>query len=182
MKAERDSLAGEIAAVAGEIEKGGARERALQAELTGFEDRRERLRRVKNLFAPGEAVILRQDGRLILRMKGIVFSPAKSELLPESLPLLAKVLQAIRDLPGAGLTVEGHTDSKGEDAKNLALSEERALAVRTHLESNLDLTDRIVRSTGYGEGRPVATNDTEEGRAENRRIEFVFEAPALIGE
>ncbi len=182
MKAERDSVSAEIASLANEVEATRSRERGLAAELEGSRDRQARLRRVRELFTPAEATILRQGGHLILRLKGITFPAKASDLLPENFPLLAKVIQAIRELPGAALTIEGHTDSQGDAVKNLALSEARAQAVRAYLEANLDLSDRLVSAVGHGEDSPIASNDTEEGRAQNRRIDLVFDAPALIGE
>lgn len=182
MKAERDSLAGEIASLAAEIEKGSARERGLTAEITTGREREERLRRVRGHFGADTAVIHRHGGRLILRLKGIAFPPAKSDLLPESFGVLSKVMDAIRELPGAALTIEGHTDSQGDEAKNLALSEARAQAVLTYLETNMDLSDRLVRAVGHGEASPIASNDNDEGRAQNRRIDLLFDAANLIGE
>lgn len=182
LQAENDSLSAEIASVAAEIEKGRARERALAAELSAGREREERLRRLRNLFTPDEATIHRQGRQLILRLKGLAFLPAKSELLPGNEALLSKVVAALRELPGASLTIEGHTDSQGDEKQNLALSEERAQAVRAYLEANLNLSDRLVSAVGHGEGYPIASNDNEAGRAQNRRIDLVFDAPNLTGE
>jgi outer membrane protein OmpA-like peptidoglycan-associated protein len=182
LKGERDSLSAEIAALAKEIEQGKARERALKAELISGQERQERLKRLRTLFTPDEATLHRQGRQLILRLTGLTFLSGKSELKPGNEALLAKVVQAIRELPGASLTFEGHTDSQGDAKKNQVLSEQRAQAVRAAIEAELDLSDRLVSVVGKGEGYPVATNETESGRAENRRIDLVFDAPHLTGE
>ena len=70
--------------------------------------------------------------------------------------------------------IEGHTDSRGSDAYNQPLSERRANAVRDELVNEYDIDASRVSTVGYGESRPVATNDTDEGRAQNRRIEAVL--------
>ena len=73
-------------------------------------------------------------------------------------------------LDGSG-AAEGNTDSVGSDAYNQKLSERRANSVRTYL-TNKGINPSLLDSVGYGESRPVATNDTAEGRAKNRRVEF----------
>ncbi len=72
------------------------------------------------------------------------------------------------------LLVEGHTDSVGNDTMNLALSERRANSVRDYLLASTILPGSQVRALGYGETRPVANNETAEGRAMNRRIDVVI--------
>ena len=76
--------------------------------------------------------------------------------------------------PGASLVVEGHTDANGSDSQNLILSQDRADAVKQYLVSNFGLDAEKVSSIGYGEARPVATNETASGRARNRRIDLVI--------
>jgi len=76
--------------------------------------------------------------------------------------------------PGASISVEGHTDANGSDSTNLILSQDRADAVRQYLVSNFGLNAEKVSSVGYGEARPVATNETAAGRARNRRIDLVI--------
>jgi outer membrane protein OmpA-like peptidoglycan-associated protein len=182
LKSESDSLGRELAQARAKLEEVRAKERGLTAELAIAREREERVRRVSDLFSSDEAVVIRQGSRLTLRLKGIVFPPAKSALLPENYPLLSRVMRAIRELPGASITIEGHTDSTGDERQNLVLSQERADAVRAYLEANMDLSDRLVSTSGYGETAPIASNKTEEGRALNRRIDIVFDAASLLGE
>jgi OOP family OmpA-OmpF porin len=125
---------------------------------------------------------VRESGGLILRLKGVRFAEGQDSILPESYPLLGKVMRAARELPGAALTIEGHTDARGDEKKNLSLSTARAEAVHTYLQTNMDLSDRLVTTIGRGEAAPIATNDTEAGRAQNRRIDLIFDARTLLGE
>jgi len=81
-------------------------------------------------------------------------------------------VQAIKLWPGASITIEGHTDSVGSDASNQVLSQNRGKSVRDYFAS-AGLADYAMTVVGYGAGRPVATNDTEQGRAANRRVEIV---------
>jgi OmpA-OmpF porin, OOP family len=87
---------------------------------------------------------------------------------------MKKVQQALSMFPGASVVVEGHTDANGSDSANLILSQDRADAVKQYLVGNFGLDAEKVSSIGYGEARPVATNETTSGRARNRRIDLVI--------
>jgi OOP family OmpA-OmpF porin len=73
------------------------------------------------------------------------------------------------------VTIEGHTDSYGGDDLNQKLSEDRANAVRQYFIANMNLKAEDVEAVGYGESRPIANNETPEGRARNRRIDIVIQ-------
>lgn len=79
----------------------------------------------------------------------------------------------MKEYPKTKIEVNGHTDSRGDDAMNLTLSQNRAKAVQNYLINNGIGTDRIMKAVGFGENDPIATNDTDEGRQENRRSEIV---------
>ena len=79
---------------------------------------------------------------------------------------------------GAPVRIEGHTDARGNADANRALSQRRAIAIRDYLLTNLPISSDRLEATGYGEERPIAREDTEEGRARNRRIEIVLTIPA----
>ena len=96
----------------------------------------------------------------------------KSTLVPNVRENLARVAGILLGHPGLEIEVEGHTDSVGSDAMNQSLSENRAEAVREYLLSQGVPKDAIV-SRGFGKTRPLATNDTTDGRAQNRRVEIV---------
>jgi outer membrane protein OmpA-like peptidoglycan-associated protein len=107
-------------------------------------------------------------------LEGILFETAKATILTESLPILEKAYTALAANPDVKVLITGHTDSVGNDASNMTLSLDRANSVRNWLiEKGIDATR--IRAEGRGETMPRATNDTEEGRAQNRRIEFVVE-------
>ena len=91
---------------------------------------------------------------------------------PVSFPILDGVVDIFKANPDIRkVRIEGHTDSKGADAYNMELSQRRADAVKEYLMEH-GISEEILVAIGYGETRPVDTNDTAEGRAKNRRIEF----------
>jgi len=106
--------------------------------------------------------------------EAIEFETASAVLLPDSFRLLDQVVTVMDDVPDMLVRVEGHTDSVGTEADNLALSIARAAAVRTYLESSGVDPERL-SSEGFGEMRPTDTNRTEQGRAKNRRVMFYRE-------
>ncbi|MFZ9890183.1 MAG: OmpA family protein, partial [Myxococcota bacterium] len=105
-------------------------------------------------------------------LEKVYFDTAKATLQPRSFPLLDDVARILESRPDIKtLTVEGHTDSQGNDASNLKLSQARAESVCDYLESKGIARERLVPQ-GYGESQPVDTNDTAAGRENNRRVEF----------
>jgi len=102
----------------------------------------------------------------------IHFEFDKANIRPQSFPILDDVASVIKQNPDIKrVMIEGNTDSVGSDAYNQKLSERRANSVKTYL-TNKGINPGVLDSVGYGESRPVATNDTAEGRAKNRRVEF----------
>jgi len=112
------------------------------------------------------------NGRLVLR--GVQFELDRAQLRPESRPVLDFAAEVLRDCPNRNVVVEGHTCSLGSDAYNLQLSSRRAATVRAYLIDKGVAGDRLV-TRGVGEAAPVASNDTEGGRAQNRRVELLPE-------
>lgn len=104
-------------------------------------------------------------------LKGVQFNYQKAELLPSSLPVLDEVVKVMKDNPEYRLDIAGHTDNVGDEAMNLQLSEERAQAVANYLVSK-GVSPTRLSVKGFGETEPKATNDTKEGQATNRRVEF----------
>ncbi len=105
--------------------------------------------------------------------KNLQFRQSLPEILPESLPELDNLLALLRDHPSLRVTIEGHTDNVGDAAKNLELSQQRAQAVADYLTKNGIDSERLT-AAGFGGTRPVASNETPEGRAKNRRVEFKY--------
>ncbi len=106
-------------------------------------------------------------------MEGVYFETGKAILKKESNKALDAVIGVMKDNPTYKLKISGHTDNVGEDDASMQLSKDRAQAVEQYLETTGGLNaDRFI-VLGYGNTRPVASNDTPEGRAKNRRVEFV---------
>ncbi len=105
-----------------------------------------------------------------IALRNIFFNTASYELLPTSNAELEKLGKLLKNNPTLRIELGGHTDNVGADAANMTLSDQRAKAVRDHLiAQGIDATR--ITAKGYGETKPVATNDTEDGRAQNRRTE-----------
>lgn len=107
-----------------------------------------------------------------LILRGVNFKTASAELLEESYYVLEKVYNSLEAYPHVRVEIAGHTDSRGSDSYNLALSYDRAKAVMRYLVMRGIAADRLI-ARGYGETQPRMPNDTEEGRYENRRVEVV---------
>jgi outer membrane protein OmpA-like peptidoglycan-associated protein len=115
---------------------------------------------------------------LIANMSDVLFKTGSFELLPGARERLAKVSGIIIAHPGLHLEVEGHTDSVGGDDYNQKLSENRAQAVRDYLVQQ-GIVDNTIVFRGLGKTQPVATNDTPDGRQQNRRVELVLSGEAI---
>ncbi len=110
---------------------------------------------------------------LIVNMSDVLFDTAKFSLRPLAREKLAKVAGIVSGHPGLRLDVEGHTDSVGGDEYNQRLSEQRGSSVRDYLIQQGMLTDSVT-TKGFGQAEPVASNDTAQGRQQNRRVELVI--------
>ena len=108
----------------------------------------------------------------------VKFDFDKSVVKPNSYGDIKNLADFMKQYPSTSTTVEGHTDSVGPDAYNQKLSERRANAVKQVLTNQYGVESSRVQSVGYGESRPVADNETEAGRAVNRRVEAQVEAQA----
>jgi len=106
-----------------------------------------------------------------LRMNNLFFDTGKSDLRRESFAELNRLLKLFEMFPNLKIEISGHTDSVGSDADNRALSNDRANAVRNYLVARR-INSASVLARGYGESKPIATNNTADGRQQNRRVEF----------
>lgn len=158
-----------------EIEKS-----ALTQEIEAQERIRQKFSTIEKLFSREEAQVLREVNDVIIRLVGLNFDVGKSVIKPEYFGLLTKVQQAINTFPDSKITIEGHTDSYGSDQTNLNLSIERAEAVEQYILANMGLDPTRISAVGYGESKPIANNETAEGRTKNRRIDVVIH-PQLPG-
>jgi outer membrane protein OmpA-like peptidoglycan-associated protein len=120
-----------------------------------------------------------QDNRLKVMIPGdLSFDPGRADIKPNFRPVLDQFAQSLVQNPASVIQIVGHTDATGNDAANVQLSRDRANATRDYLASRGVTTNRIT-TDGRGEREPVASNDTDAGRARNRRVEiFVQENPA----
>ncbi len=114
--------------------------------------------------------INREKKRIEIRQK-VHFATGRYRILRSSYRLLNQVAQVLKDFPKMKISIDGHTDSRGSDAMNQRLSENRANAVRDYLIGRGTDTERL-RGVGYGETKPIDSNRTRRGRAANRRVEF----------
>lgn len=120
-----------------------------------------------------KGTVVDADGCTKIIRLHVKFDFDKSAVKPEFMPEIQKVADFMKQNPGYSVVLEGHTDSKGSDAYNMKLSDQRAKAVAKAL-SNLGVSGAKVTTEAYGESKPVATNDTEAGRSENRRVDALF--------
>jgi OOP family OmpA-OmpF porin len=108
-----------------------------------------------------------------ISLYGILFDFDQSDLKPESRPALDEIAKLLTADPQLRIVVVGHTDNKGSFEYNVDLSSRRALAVKTELMSAYGISPERLTAAGAGMMAPVATNDTDDGRAKNRRVELV---------
>lgn len=115
------------------------------------------------------------DGGKIV--SNLLFYSGTAKMKPESLGALFDISKVIKDASGQ-VKIVGHTDSDGDDALNLKLSQQRAEAVRDLLVKEYNIDASKLNTEGRGESQPIADNKTAEGKAQNRRVEFIFKAEA----
>jgi OmpA-OmpF porin, OOP family len=120
---------------------------------------------------PDFSQVIGSSGRYIAR--GILFDTDSDIIKPESGPVIRQIAKGLETNPNLKLLIEGHTDSVGDAAHNLDLSKRRAEAVRTVLISQFNVDASRLTAAGLGSTKPVDSNDTPQGRAQNRRVELV---------
>jgi OmpA-OmpF porin, OOP family len=114
---------------------------------------------------------LDETGKIITH--GILFDSGSDVIKGESFKTLAEIGQLLSDDPNLRLSIEGHTDSDGEDAYNQDLSQRRAASVKSYLVGNNQIDAARLESNGFGETKPIDVNTSPEGKANNRRVELV---------
>ncbi|WP_051978456.1 OmpA family protein [Edaphobacter aggregans] len=168
-RADAERAKAEAAAARSQAEAAAASKSAESATAA-----RERLRtQLNSVLATSESA-----RGLIVNMSDVLFDTGKYTLKPETQISLAKVSGILQSYPGLKLQVEGYTDSTGSPEFNQKLSENRAGAVRDFLVTQGVAPDNIA-STGYGMAKPVADNNTAQGRALNRRVQLVVSGDAI---
>lgn len=132
------------------------------------------------LFTNNEADVYRQEGLLIIRLKTMNFASGRSDLPADALAILNKVKEVLLDIGPSQVTVQGHTDAIGAASTNQKLSQNRAQAVQQYFSLDKVLEKNQIESIGYGYTKPLATNKTKEGRAQNRRVDIVIHPNQVI--
>lgn len=161
-----------------------AREEKVREVSKTYEDL---LEKMKHEISQGQVTISELKGKLTVNMvDAVLFDSGKSEVKPEGMAVLQKVIEILKTVPDKAIRIEGHTDNVqivGALAKkyptNWELSAARALNVARFLQQQ-GIDPRLLSAIAYGEYRPIADNGTEEGKARNRRIEIILvpkEAP-----
>ncbi len=161
-EAERKRLEEEKKKTQAELEKERQAREAIEKKLSAALASLDKIASVKE---EARGVVITLSG-------AVLFATGKYELLPIARSQLADVAKALKDQGYKSIVVEGHTDSRGSDENNMTLSQKRADAVRTYLISQ-GITSSKITAVGWGEARPLADNNTAEGRANNRRVELV---------
>ena len=134
----------------------------------------------QQMAGTGVTVTPNANGNIDLVMPGnITFSFDNASLNPSFMPTLDKLASTMNEYNQNTVTVAGHTDSKGDAGYNMDLSRKRANSVRNYLVSRGVASNRI-SVAAYGESRPVADNNTDYGRQQNRRVELVINAPSRV--
>lgn len=112
-----------------------------------------------------------EEGRV--STQGVRFATNSARIRPESTPTLLEIGMMLQSNPDLRIAIEGHTDSDGAEAFNLDLSERRAAAVMEYLVTDMQIEADRLEAKGFGEAKPVASNETPEGKAQNRRVDLV---------
>ena len=161
-----------------------ARRAALEAEMQARVEQQQALTAQQRARSPSERsgmlerelrqlAATKSDRGTVITLNDVLFDPGSALLRPGGQRLVARLAGLLREYPERTIAIEGFSDSSGADAQNLALSEQRATAVRLALiDAGVDASRVFVR--GYGHAYPVASNETAEGRQRNRRVEVVI--------
>ncbi|MCY7315341.1 MAG: OmpA family protein [Rubrivivax sp.] len=160
------SIQGNVVEVKGEVQNEAVRQQVVSNMLTQLNNATYTVRNGLRVGAAGQD---RLDAALANRV--IEFEPGSAELTTIGQTTLDQLVPVLRELPGRRFDVIGHTDGQGARSTNVALSIARAESVRAHL-ARRGLPESLFITSGVGPDRPVANNDSPEGRARNRRIEF----------
>jgi outer membrane protein OmpA-like peptidoglycan-associated protein len=172
-------------ALAAETEK--AKQAAAQSDALRAQAEKDRQRaeyekqelRARLLQQLNSILATRDSARgLVANMSDVLFRSGSFELLPAARERLAKVSGIVLAYPSLHVAIEGHTDAVGSDEYNQQLSERRAQAVRDYFVQQ-GINSNAVEAKGYGKTTPIASNDTVEGRQQNRRVELILSGDAI---
>ncbi len=162
-----------LARMQGELSK---TKEQLEMETKARQDAERRARDAMDKLAVAAALAVKDEARgTVITLPGnVLFASGKSTLLAEAQKKLDSVAEALKNQEDHKMVVEGHTDSQGTESSNVELGAKRAQAVRDYLVSRGVPSDKI-SSIGVGQARPIASNSSAEGRAQNRRVEIIVQ-------
>jgi outer membrane protein OmpA-like peptidoglycan-associated protein len=147
---------------------------ALKFQLNSFTDGKESLF-ISNLKVAEGGLDLRRklvaDGRV--STNGILFDSGSANIQPQSMGIIRQISQVLQEEKGMNLNIIGHTDADGDDALNIELSSKRAEAVKKALTDVYGIAPDRLQTEGKGETEPLGDNATADGKAQNRRVEFI---------
>lgn len=180
---EKNEMAAEAAAK--EIKQKESELATTQEKLNEEASRNQRLESQVNIdkefekarkeFTTSEADVYRQGDKLLLRLKSLSFEKNKTDIDSKNYSLLTKVQKVLSELGPSKIEIEGHTDSIGSKKINENISAKRAEAVKSYLTANNNITEDKVTALGLGDSKPLKSNKTAEGRAQNRRVDIIIE-------
>lgn len=154
---------------------------ALMDDNTALSDRMTTNARINQAIADAQqsfdkkdAEVYSQGNDILLRLKTVQFASGKSDIPTAAFAVLGKTKQVIQDLRAKKVVVQGHTDSTGSAALNKKLSMARAEAVADYLSTDGSIDRSMIEAVGFGDMRPLTTNKTAAGRAQNRRVDIVI--------
>jgi chemotaxis protein MotB len=172
---EMSSLTKEKGALSGDLKKAFDK----IEELKTLADKRKKVwenlkASLQSMISAGQLNVKMVQGKMVVMMaEKILFDVGKSNLKAEGIQALSQLTPILSNMVGREFQVAGHTDNTGSDEKNWKLSTERALSV-VNVMIEQGMPPERISATGYGKFHPVATNETPEGRTENRRIEITL--------
>lgn len=139
----------------------------------------ETLARAQKMFPANEADVYRQGDKILIRLKSAIFTSGRADVGPTAYPVLGKVKELLSEVNAEDVVIEGHSDATGSKAANMKLSKQRADAVAAYLSNNTQLTPQQISTEGFGFDKPLAPNNTKQGRAQNRRVDIIV-TPSVV--
>ncbi|MDD3626181.1 MAG: PorV/PorQ family protein [bacterium] len=147
----------------------------LAAQQKLLEEERKKLEDAMKNAAEDKNLEIREESRgLVLNLVGINFASGSATIPSSAYQSLDRAAAIIQSYPDVQIRIEGHTDSIGPETSNQTLSQQRAESVRNYLIQKAGIPSHLITAYGFGESKPIASNDTEEGRFRNRRVEIIL--------
>ncbi|HDS08788.1 MAG TPA: hypothetical protein ENN73_01045, partial [Firmicutes bacterium] len=147
----------------------------LSAQQKLLEEERKKLEEAMRQASTDKNLEIREESRgLVLNLVGINFASGSATIPGSAYQSLDRAAAIIKSYPDVQIRIEGHTDSIGPESSNQILSQQRAESVRTYLIQKAGIPAHLITAFGFGESKPIASNDTEEGRFRNRRVEIIL--------